>query len=88
MKNEKIIRSPMCETTINRAWFSNQDIIVFPMDAPLPDNFAKVVRFLFGEGAYVKQDAVNRPSCLIIKGGSFLLSGAKTINADWSCTEI
>jgi hypothetical protein len=68
--------------------FINQDIVVYPKGEQLPDNFKEVVEFLFGEGACIKQDVVNSPSVLKIKGASFVLSGVKTINADWVCQKI
>jgi hypothetical protein len=84
----KIYFSPTYETTINKAVFINQDIYVCPKDAPLPDNITEVVKFLFGEGASIEQDVVNRSACIRIKGASYTLSGVRTVNADWTYREI
>lgn len=85
---KKIFKNPVYETSINRAFFINQDITVYPMNTPCPKNLPDVVRFLFGEGACVVQDVTNNPSCLIIRGGSYVLQGVKTLNADWTIKEI
>lgn len=87
MKKE-ILFSPVFETKINKAVFINQDIFVFPRDIPMPENTLKVIKFLFGEGVELKQDTVNNRGCLIIKGATYILSGVKTLNADWTFKEI
>ncbi len=85
---KKVIFSPLYETKINRAVFINQDIIVYPSGTSMPENIINVVKFLFGAGACVKQDSVNGSAALIIKGASYVLSGVKTLNADWTFKEI
>jgi hypothetical protein len=85
---EGIFINPTYETVINKAVFINQDIYVCPKDAPLPDNITEVVKFLFGEGASIKQDVVNRSACIRIKGASYTLSGVRTLNADWIFREV
>ena len=84
---KEIFRNPVFETLINKACFINQDIIVYPINTPYPDNFTEVVKFLFGEGVTLEDD-VNDRSYLKIKGANFSLIGAKTLNADWICKEI
>lgn len=80
--------NPVFETLINKAVFINQDITVYPDDIICPHHLTDVVKFLFGEGAYVKQDVINNKSCLIIKGATFVLSDVKTLNADWIIKKI
>lgn len=87
-KMKSLIKNPVLETTINKAYFINQDIAVFPSDAPLPDNISNVIKFLFGKGDVLEQDIVNNASCLIIKRASYVLCDAKTINADWVYKEV
>jgi hypothetical protein len=92
MKNMKsmkrLIKKPVYETLINKAHFINQDIVVYPRGTSFPDNFGEVVKFLFGEGACVKQDTVNEPSRLIIKGGTYTLQDVRALDADWTFREI
>lgn len=83
-----ILLNPVYETKINRAVFINQDIIVYPSGTFLPKNITNVIEFLFGKGAYLQQDTVNGSAALIIKGASYVLSGVKTLNADWTYKEI
>lgn len=86
---EKIVISPVWETTINKAIFLNQDLILYPdRKKGLPDNFGNVVKFLFGEGAYVIEDVVNGYPSFVIKGATFELNGARTENADWTTREV
>lgn len=85
---ERTFLRPTFETKINKAVFINQDINVFPKDVPLPDNITEVVKFLFGEGACIKQDVVNNSACIRITNASYVLSGVRTLNVDWICTEI
>lgn len=85
---EKILRSPTFETKIIKAVFLNQEIAVFPQEERIPDNLTNVVKFLFGEGAVVKQDCVNNPSCIIITGANYVLDNVKTINAVWEYKEV
>ena len=91
MKSRKQIAyvSPLWETVINRAVFLNQDIIVYPdREKGLPDNFGNVIKFLFGEGATIKEDVVNGYPSFVISGASFELINAHTINADWTHREV
>lgn len=91
MKNRKqtVYLSPLWETIINRAVFLNEDIIVYPnREKGLPDNFGNVIKFLFGEGATIKEDVINGYPSFIIKGASFELRNAHTVNADWVYREV
>lgn len=83
-----LLLNPVFETLINKAVFINQDILVYPRDTPLPKNITEVVKFLFGEGTHLEQDVVNGSAVLKITGATYVLSGAKTLNADWTYKEI
>ena len=85
---KQILFNPVFETLINKAVFVNQDIVVCPMGDKLPYNITNVIKFLFGEGVYLEQDVVNESACLIIKGASYTLNGARTLNASWVCREV
>ena len=86
---KEVTISPLWETTINRAVFVNQDLTIYPdRKKGLPDNFTNVVKFLFGEGAYVRVDTVNGYPSFVIKGATFELNKVKTINADWTYQEV
>lgn len=85
---KKLVLNPYFETLIKNAVFINQDIVVYPSNAPYPDNIKNVVKFLFGEGARLEQDVSNDMSCLRIKGASYVLNDAKTLDANWVCKEI
>jgi hypothetical protein len=87
MKKE-ILFNPVFETKINKAVFINQDIIVYPSSTSMPEKIINVIKFLFGEGVELKQDTVNGRGCLIIKGATYILSGVKTLNADWTFKEV
>lgn len=77
--------SPLIETTIERAVFLNEDIIVYPdRDSRFPDNFSNVIKFLFGEGAYAVQDCTNGYPSFTIKNANYELRKARTINAEWT----
>lgn len=80
--------SPLWETIIHRAVFLNQDIIVYSKPENIPDNFDKVVKFLFGEGATVVEDFINGQPSLVIKRASFVLNNARTVDADWTHREV
>lgn len=89
MREKSVYISPLWETTINRAVFLNQDIIVYPnREGGLPDNFGNVIKFLFGEGATIKEDVVNGYPSFVISGASFELRNAHTVNADWTHREV
>lgn len=85
---EKILRSPTFETKIFKAVFLNQEIIVFPREENIPDNIDNVIKFLFGEGAVVRQDYVNNSACIRIVGANYVLNDVKTINAVWEFKEV
>ena len=88
-RKQKAYISPLWETIINRAVFLNEDIIVYPKrEEGLPDNFGKVVKFLFGEGATIKEDIVNGYPSFVISRASFELRNAHTVNADWTYREV
>ena len=86
--NRTLLKSPIYETKINRAVFINQNIIVCPREISLPENTTKVIEFLFGEGAYLQQYIVDGRCYIAIKGASYVLREAKTLNADWTFKEI
>jgi hypothetical protein len=86
-RTKKIFLNPDFETLINRAVFINQEIIVYPRNVPYPDNITNVIKFLFGEGAYLEIGDNERPY-IRIKGASYVLSGVKTLNADCIFKEI
>jgi hypothetical protein len=86
---KEILISPLWETIINRAVFLNEDIIVYPnSERGLPDNFGNVIKFLFGEGATVKEDVINGYPSFVIRGANFELRNARTVNADWVYREV
>lgn len=91
MKNKLFINSQF-ETIINRAVFLNEELIVYPQrekySRDLYYNLTNVVKFLFGEGAYVVEDCTNGYPSFTIKGASFELRNAHTINADWTYQEV
>lgn len=79
---------PLYEIEINKALFVQQEIFVYPLDTPWPDNIAYVLEFLFGRGAYLEHIAINGMPCIIVKNATFILNGAKTLNADWTFREV
>ena len=46
------------------------------------------IEFLFGEGACLQAYIVNHRCYIAIKGASFALREARTLNADWTFKEI
>lgn len=85
------LKNPVYETKIHRAVFINQNIIVYPKEITLPENITEVIEFLFGEEACLQQYVVNNSNnrCYIaIKGASFALRDARTLNADWTFKEM
>lgn len=83
--------SPVWKTTIHKAVFLNEEIVVYPYkdrDPKLPDCITDAVKFLFGEGAYAVEDYSEGCSKFIIKGASFVLSNVSTLNANWSTQEV
>lgn len=86
---KQLFLTPTHEVSIDNALFLNQDITVYPVDRPWPDNITEVIKFLFGEGAYLRQDAeTSARHGLIIKGASYMLKGAKTLNPAWTLREV
>lgn len=85
---EKIVISPTFETKIIKAIFLNQEIVIFPYREKVPNNFDKVIKFLFGDGAVAIQDCVNRRACIRITGANYVLDNARTINAEWEYKEV
>ena len=83
----EIFRNPVFEMKINKAWFLNQEIVVFPQGV-MPKELGKAVRFLFGEGAIATQDCVNTCGCIRITGANYVLNNVKTLNADWEYKEV
>lgn len=82
--------SPMWKTTIHRAVFVNEEIVVYPNRdiRRLPDDVTTVVKFLFGEGAHIVEDFSEGFPKYIIRGASYVLSNVSTIDAQWSTQEI
>ena len=81
--------SPLWKTTIHKAVFMNEEIVVYPdRDRKLPDRLTDAVKFLFGEGAYIVGDFSEGFPKYIIKGASYVLSNVSTIDAQWSTQEI
>ena len=76
---------PLSETTIERAVFINQDIILsVDRVSSMPIDLSKTVKFLFGEGACVTEDRFNGYPCILIKNASYILRNVCTIDADWT----
>lgn len=76
---------PLSETTIERAVFINQDIILsVDRVSPIPVDLYKTVKFLFGEGACVTESRFYGYPCLLIKNASYVLRNVCTIDADWT----
>lgn len=82
-----IFRNPTFKTKIIRGVFINQDLVVFPQGR-MPDNLSEAVKFLFGEGAIVKQDRINEHGCIRITNTNYVLDNAETLNADFIYKEI
>ena len=83
-----LLKNPVYETKIHRAVFNNQNIIVCPREITLPENITEAIEFLFGEGACLQQYIVNNRCYIAIKGASFILREARTLNADWTFKEM
>ena len=84
----KIITNPMFETKIKKAFFFNQDILVFPQKGEVPNNIIEVVKFLFGDYAAVEKDFVYDSDCIRIVNAGYVLKDVKTINADFVITKL
>ena len=88
-RKQTVLVSPLWETVIDRAVFLHEDIIVYPnREGSLPFNFGNVVKFLFGEGATIKEDVTIGYPSLVISGASFELRNAHTVNAEWTYKEV
>ena len=88
-KEDEIFMNPVYETKINRAVFFNQEIVVYPnRDADYPENLVEAVRFLFGEGARVREDFTNGYPSFTITGANYELRNAITKCADWTYTKV
>lgn len=88
-RKQKAYMPPLWETIINRAVFLNEDIIVYPnRERGLSDNFGNVIKFLFGEGATIKEDVINGYPSFVISRASFELRNARTVDADWTYREV
>ena len=83
-----VILNPMIETKINKAVFSNQDILIFPNREKAPNNFCEVVRFLFGNTAVATEYYIDNVKYIKITGANFVLKNVKTLNADFIMTEL
>ena len=86
-KLEKLLKNPTFETTIIKAVFTNQEILVFPQGKMLR-NLYEAVKFLFGEGAVATEECVNNCPCIRITGASYVLNNVKTLNAVWEYKEV
>lgn len=76
---------PLSETTIERAVFTNQNIILsVDRCSPMPIDLSKTVKFLFGEGACVTEDRFDGCPCILIKNASYILRNVCTIDANWT----
>lgn len=87
-KQKTILSNPLFEMLIKNGAFLNQNITIYPNDVTYPDNLINVVKFLFGEGACVKQDVINNKPLLVIKGATFILRNARTLKPVFVCKEI
>lgn len=86
---KEILINPMWKTTIHKAIFVNEEIIVYPdKDMKLPNCLTSAVKFLFGEGAYIVEDFSDGLPKYIIKCASHVLSNVSTLNASWSTQEV
>ena len=87
---KKVFLAPRFETKINnRAVFRHQDLVVYPdRDKRLPDNISNVIKFLFGESAYLKEDVTNGYPSFTIEGACYELRSVYTINTDWTYQEV
>lgn len=84
----KIVTNPMFETTIKKAYFNEQDILVFPRKITSTENIRSVIKFLFGDGADVMEYHKDNFSYLRITGANFVLKDVKTLNADFIVTKL
>jgi len=85
---QEILANPIFETKIHSAVFLRQDIIVKSDSIGIDSSIANAIKFLFGKDAYLEESIIEGQNCIVIKNADFILSGARTINADWSCKEI
>lgn len=83
-----VILNPTIETKINKAVFSNQDILIFPNREKAPNNFCEVVKFLFGNTAVATEYYINNVKYIKITGANYVLKNVKTLNADFIITEL
>lgn len=87
--SEKLFRSPIFETTITKAIFIHQDLVVYPgKDEELPENFYNVIKFLFGKGVRTRRDILDVCGGLTIENACYELRNVRTINADWIYKEV
>lgn len=84
----KIVTNPMIETKINKAVFSNQDILIFPNREKAPYNFCEVLKFLFGKTAVATEYCIDNVKYIKITGANFVLKDVKTLNADFIVTKL
>lgn len=86
---EKTFIRPRFETKINKAVFIHQDLVVYPdIDKELPENFINVIKFLFGEGAWVRMNVLDVCPNITIENACYELRNVRTIYADWICQEV
>ena len=84
----KIVTNPIFETTIKKAVFNEQDILLFPHNGRMPENLNSVIKFLFGDAAVATEYCVDNFSCIRITGANFVLKNVKTFNADFIITKL
>lgn len=84
----KIVTNPILETTIKKAVFNEQDILVFPHNVRMPENLNSVIKFLFGDAAVATEYCVDNFNCIRITDANFILKNVKTFNADFIITKL
>ena len=84
----KIVTNPIIEMKINKADFSEQDILVFPHNRRTPENLKSVIKFLFGDAAEATEYYVYNFKFIKIKGANYILKDVKTLNADFIVKEL
>lgn len=80
---EKLITSPVVETTIKKACFSDGKIVIFPeRENVLKTPPIDVVKRMFGERATYTIDSMMGYPCWVIKNACFFLLDSVSVDAD------
>ena len=80
---EKAITSPVVETIIKKACFSDGKIVIFPdRENVLKTPPISVVKMMFGEGATFTIDSMMGYPCWVIENANFFLLDSVSVNAD------